>query len=268
MQICLMLGISRQGYYKGRKKNQGKKLQTEIMLQLVHFHRAKMPMLGGKKLYRLMKLDLERLESPIGRDKFFIFLSENDLLIHRKKSFTKTTNSNHRFKIHKNLIKGITPVTSDEIYVSDITYIRVGESFSYLALITDLYSRKIVGYDFSDSLNLEGSLRALKMSLKGKGKLKNLIHHSDRGLQYCSNPYTELLTSHKIEISMSEKGNPYENAVAERVNGILKGEFMLSETFKSKALAKQAVQEAIDTYNEYRPHMSINYMTPNQKYAA
>lgn len=268
MLICLMLGISRQGYYKGRKKSQGKKLQTEIMLQLVHFHRAKMPMLGGKKLYRLMKLDLERLESPIGRDKFFIFLSENDLLIHRKKSFTKTTNSNHRFKIHKNLIKGITPVTADEIYVSDITYIRVEDSFSYLALITDLYSRKIVGYDFSDSLNLEGSLRALKMSLRGKEKLKNLIHHSDRGLQYCSNPYTELLTSHTIQISMSEKGNPYENAVAERVNGILKGEFMLSETFKSKALAKQAVQEAIDTYNEHRPHMSINYMTPNQKYAA
>jgi len=263
-----MFGISRQGYYKGRKKSQNKKLQTEKMLQLVHFHRAKMPMLGGKKLYRLMKLDIDRLGSPIGRDKFFIFLSENDLLIHRKKSFTKTTNSNHRFKIHKNLIKGNIPLGVDEIYVSDITYVRVKDSFSYLALITDLYSRKIVGHDFSDSLNLEGSLRALKMSLKGKCNMEKLIHHSDRGLQYCSNVYTELLTAHKIQISMSEKGNPYENAVAERVNGILKGEFLLSETFKSKALAKQAVQEAIDTYNEYRPHMSINYMTPNQKYAA
>lgn len=215
-----------------------------------------------------MKLDIDRLGSPIGRDKFFIFLSENDLLIHRKKSFTKTTNSNHRFKIHKNLIKGNIPLGVDEIYVSDITYVRVKDSFSYLALITDLYSRKIVGHDFSDSLNLEGSLRALKMSLKGKCNMEKLIHHSDRGLQYCSNVYTELLTAHKIQISMSEKGNPYENAVAERVNGILKGEFLLSETFKSKALAKQAVQEAIDTYNEYRPHMSINYMTPNQKYAA
>jgi len=268
MQICSMLGISRQGYYKGRKKRQSKKLQTEIMIQLVHFHRTKMPMLGGKKLYRLMKLDLDRLGSAIGRDKFFIFLSENDLLIQRKKSYVKTTNSSHRFKIHKNLIKGIKPEAVDEIYVSDITYIRVEDSFSYLALITDLYSRKIVGHDFSDSLNLEGSLRALKMSLKGKGKIKKLIHHSDRGLQYCSTPYTELLTAHEIRISMSEKGNPYENAVAERVNGILKGEFMLSETFKSKALANQAVQEAIDTYNEYRPHMSLNYMTPNQKYAA
>jgi transposase InsO family protein len=268
MCICSELGISRQGYYKGRKQSQSKKLQTEIMMQLVHFHRAKMPMLGGKKLYRLMKLDLDRLGSAIGRDKFFIFLSENDLLIHRKKRYVKTTNSSHRFKIHKNLTKGIKPVGVDEIYVSDITYIRVKDSFSYLALITDLYSRKIVGHDFSDSLNLEGSLRALKMSLKGKGKIKNLIHHSDRGLQYCSTPYTELLAAHEIRISMSEKGNPYENAVAERVNGILKGEFMLSETFKSKALANQAVQEAIDTYNEYRPHMSIDYMTPNQKYAA
>jgi transposase InsO family protein len=244
-----------------------------------------MPMLGGKKLYRQLKADLNRIGSNIGRDKFFKFLKENDLLIHRKKSFVKTTNSSHLFKIHKNLIKGIIPESADEIYVSDITYIRVKDSFSYLALITDLYSRKIVGHDFSDSLNLEGSLRALKMSLKlcivycvlcivycvlckGKGKIKNLIHHSDRGLQYCSNPYTELLAAHEIQISMSEKGNPYENAVAERVNGILKGEFMLSETFKSKALTNQAVQEAIDTYNECRPHMSINYMTPNQKYAA
>lgn len=204
------------------------------MLQLVHTHRVKMPMVGGKKLYKLMKPDLDRIGSKTGRDKFFIFLRENDLLIHRKKSFTKTTNSSHRFKIHKNLIKGITPLRSDEIYVSDITYIRVEDSFNYLALITDLYSRKIVGHDFSDSLNLEGSVRALKMSLKGKEKIKNLIHHSDRGLQYCSNPYTELLTAHEIQISMSEKGNTYENAVAERVNGILKGEFMLSETLRAK----------------------------------
>jgi len=268
MRICSMFGISSQGFYKGRKKRQSNKLQTEIMLELVQSHRVKMPMLGGRKLYKLMKPDLERIGSKTGRDKFFNFLRENDLLIHRKKRFTNTTNSSHRFKIHKNLIKGIKPVAVDEIYVSDITYIRVGDSFSYLALITDLYSRKIVGHDFSDSLNLESSIRALNMSLKGKGKIKNLIHHSDRGLQYCSNPYTELLTTHEIQISMSERGNPYENAVAERVNGILKGEFLLSETFKSKELANQAVEEAIETYNEYRPHMSIDYMTPNQKYAA
>lgn len=268
MSICSILGISRQGYYKGRKKREGKKLQTEIMIQLVQSQRILMPMLGGKKLYRQLKADLNRIGSNIGRDKFFIFLNENDLLIRRKKRFVKTTNSFHRFRIYKNLIKGIKPESADEIYVSDITYIRVKDGFSYLALITDLYSRKIVGYDFSNSLNLEGSLRALKMALKGKGTIKNLIHHSDRGLQYCSNPYTELLTVNKIQISMSEKGNPYENAVAERLNGILKGEFLLSETFKSEALANQAVEEAIETYNEHRPHMSINYMTPNQKYAA
>ena len=120
----------------------------------------------------------------------------------------------------------------------------------------------------SDSLNMEGSIRALKMAMKGKGDLSGLIHHSDRGIQYCSKLYTELLTSNNIEISMSEKGNPYENAVAERVNGILKEEFMLGEGFNTKAQAYRAVKEAIETYNEDRPHMSINYMTPNQKYAA
>ena len=160
------------------------------------------------------------------------------------------------------------PKKINEVYVSDITYIIVEDSFCYLALITDLYSRKIVGNDMSESLNMEGSIRALKMAIKDKGNLKGLIHHSDRGIQYCSNVYTKLLTKKRIKISMSEKGNPYENAVAERVNGILKEEFMLGESFATKEAAYQAVREAIKTYNELRPHMSINYLTPNEKYAA
>ena len=266
--ICNIMGISRQGYYKGRKKKQEKGLQEEMIIGLVHSNRLKMPMLGGKKLYRLLIPDFERMEIKLGRDKFFSILRENGLLIHRKKRYAKTTNSLHRFWIYDNLIKDIKPSGINEIFVSDITYLRVGTSFCYLALITDLYSRKIVGYDFSNSLNLEGSLRALKMAIRGKEDLSGLIHHSDRGIQYCSNLYTELLTSKKIKISMAEKGNPYENAVAERVNGILKEEFLLCENFKTKQQAFKSVKEAIETYNNLRPHMSIDYMTPNQKYAA
>jgi len=267
-QLCEMVGISRQGYYKSKKKKGIEKLKEEMVLQLVQIHRRRMPKLGGKKLYRKICPDLERMKIKLGRDKFFKLLSKKGLLIHRKKRYAKTTNSSHRFKIYKNLIKDLEPDHRNKVWVSDITYIIVEDSFCYLALITDLYSRKIVGYDMSDSLNMEGSIRALKMAMKGKNDLLGLIHHSDRGIQYCSNLYTGLLTENKIEISMSEKGNPYENAVAERINGILKEEFLLGESFKTKEQAYRAVKEAIKTYNEDRPHMSINHMTPNQKYAA
>lgn len=266
--ICNILEISRQGYYKSLQKKHKKQLQAEMIIKLVQSQRRKMPFIGGKKLYWLLKSDLNKMNILIGRDKFFDLLAKNSLLIHRKKKYAKTTNSFHRFKVYKNLIKEIVPSKPGEIYVSDITYIRVEDSFCYLPLVTDLYSRKIVGYDLSDSLNFEGSIRALKMSIEGKGNMSGSIHHSDRGIQYCSKIYTEILTSHDMQISMSEKGNPYENAVAERVNGILKEEFLLSQTFKTKELASRAVKEAIKTYNENRPHMSIDYMTPNQKYAA
>lgn len=269
-KICRIFNISRQGYYKMRKNTGRNVLSEEMVIKLVHPHRLKMPMVGGKKLYRLISSDLKKMKLDVGRDKFFSILRSNGLLIKRKRRYAKTTNSSHRFLVYENLIKGTEPVHKNEIYVSDITYIRLNDSFMYLALTTDLYSRKIVGYDLSYSLNLEGSLRSLKMSIKGKKKkeLTGLIHHSDRGFQYCSNTYTKLLKKKKMKISMSEKGNPYENAVAERVNGILKTEFMLGETFKNTKEAHRSVKEAIETYNEYRPHMSIDYMTPNQKYAA
>lgn len=267
-QICSIVGISRQGYYKSKKRKEKKELQEEIILQLIQLYRRKMPMLGGKKLYRILSPDFRRLGIKLGRDKFFKLLERNGLLIHRIKRYSKTTNSSHRFKIYKNLIKEIDPDQRNKVWVSDITYIPVGDSFNYLALIMDLYSRRIVGYDMSESLSMEGSIRALKMAIKDKGVLRGLIHHSDRGIQYCSNVYTEILKEKGIKISMSEKGNPYENAAAERLNGILKEEFILREGFKSKDLAYKAVKEAIETYNEDRPHMSIAYMTPNQKYAA
>lgn len=267
-QICNVIGITRQGYYKSRRRKQVNLLQEDFILKQVQNIRRRLPMLGGKKLYKILEPELKKPGIEIGRDKFFEILRRNGQLIRRKKRFIKTTNSSHRFRTYDNLVKGITPTKPDQVYVSDITYIATEEGFGYLSLITDLYSRKIVGHDFSSSLNFEGSIRALKMAMRGKENLTGMIHHSDRGIQYCSNLYTEILTKAGIRISMSEKGNPYENAVAERINGILKGEFFLGPTFKTLEEAKKVIKESIESYNELRPHMSINYMTPNQKYAA
>ncbi len=266
-RICKIYGISRQGYYKSTKKGEKEKLKEIIVIELVQELRRKMPRIGSKKLYRMLKEKLTEMQINIGRDRFLNILRENGLLIQRKRQYVRTTNSTHWFRTYENLIKGKEVSRKDEVYVSDITYIRREEGFSYVALITDLYSRKIVGYDISNSLSMEGSIRALKMSIAGK-QTTGMIHHSDRGIQYCSYMYTGILKQKGIKISMSEKGNPYENAVAERVNGILKEEFGLSGTFKTSEIAKKSLEEAIKTYNELRPHMSIGYMTPNEKYAA
>jgi putative transposase len=237
-----------------------------MIVQLVQSTRRRQPRVGGCKLYRMLKPDLLNMGIKLGRDRFYDVLRAEGLLLKRKKRYHKTTNSNHRFRIYENLIDALIASRADEIWVSDITYLRVTETFIYLALITDLYSRKIIGYDISESLNIEGSMRALKQALRGKNNLEGTIHHSDRGIQYCSIGYTELLTSKKIQISMAAKGNPYENAVAERVNGILKEEFLLSETFKSNKDATKATRQAIAIYNKERIHMSIDYKTPDEKY--
>ncbi|MBK8983703.1 MAG: IS3 family transposase [Ignavibacteria bacterium] len=267
-RICEIVGISPQGYYKSRRQKQFKLIQEDIILKFVQDIRIKLPILGGKKLFKILDPEFKAMGIKLGRDKFFEILRRNGQLIHRKKRYMKTTYSSHRFTTYDNHIKDIEPTMPDEILVSDITYISTEEGFGFLALSTDLFSRKIVGHDFSNSLNLEGSIRALKMAIAGKENLSGMIHHSDRGIQYCSNLYTGILIKNQIRISMSEKGNPYENAVAERVNGILKEEFMLGQKFKTMSEAKKAIKEAIKSYNELRLHMSINYMTPNQKYAA
>lgn len=170
--------------------------------------------------------------------------------------------------MYKNLVKNLNVTRINQVFVSDITYIRTLEGFIYLSLIIDLFSRKIVGYCLSESLGIEGCLTALQMALKGVKHPENLIHHSDRGIQYCSHAYVNLLDSKKVNISMTEENHVYENAVAERVNGILKTEFLLGETLTSKKIAQQLVAEAIQTYDEERPHMSLNYQTPNEVYSA
>ena len=200
----------------------------------------------------------------IGRDKFFDFLRNYDLQVKPRKRYARTTNSMHRFYKYKNLIKEFKPTQINQLWVSDITYIKTHNGFCYLALITDAYSRKIVGYDVSNSLELAGVLAALNKAIKLLPDNHQLIHHSDRGIQYCSYAYTDLLIKKKVKISMTENGNCYENAMAERVNGILKTEFYLDHCFDNINQAKKACEQAIEIYNNQRLHMALNYKTPQQ----
>jgi transposase InsO family protein len=241
----------------------GDVLNEQIVLDLVLELRRRMPRLGGRKLYHLLQSDFVCLGFKIGRDKFFDFLQRHGLLVERKKRFTRTTHSFHRFYKYNNLLKDSDITAPNECFVADITYIRTDGGFVYLFLLTDYFSRKIVGWSLSNSLSIEGGLQALKMALKQrKGASGSLIHHSDRGVQYCSRDYVGLLTKHGSRISMTEENHCYENAVAERVNGILKDEFFLSDTFRDFNSAHKAVKEAVQTYNNLRPHWSLGLKVP------
>lgn len=268
-QVCALFGISRQAVYQQRAVKIRQEVSTHCIVQMVQEQRRWMPKLGGKKLYWKLAERIHALEGmSIGRDKFFDILRNEGLLVRRKKKYALTTNAHHRFRVYKNLIRELDIDRPNQVFVSDITYLRLREGFCYLALVTDVYSRKIVGYDVSRSLSLEGALRAMKMALSGVPASAGLIHHSDRGIQYCSDAYISLLQKHQIQISMGECGNPYENAIAERVNGILKTEFLLDGIFTDMPFVQQAVKEAIETYNTQRPHLSLNFLTPEMKYAA
>lgn len=236
----------------------------DIVLRLVQEHRRYQPRLGGKKLYKLIRPDLGQLERRIGRDKFFDILRGKGLLVARKKQFQKTTNSFHRFRKHRNHFKDKKIKAPNQAYVSDITYLKTRQKFVYLFLITDAYSRKIVGWHLSDSLAIEGAVIAAKMAIKQCPKPTGVLHHSDRGFQYCCPRYEKLLMENKMIISMTEENHCYENAMAERVNGILKDEFLLDEEMADFKTVQKAVKEAIETYNTRRPHWSLQLQIPSQ----
>lgn len=262
-QICACFDLKRDAWYK--YQNRQKKRETKVLkvLDLVKEERKDQPRVGTRKLYEALQVSFEMEQIKIGRDCLFDILREHNMLIRRKKAYCKTTNSYHRFHKYKNLIKDITITRPNQVWVSDITYIRTVKGFCYLALITDVYSRKIVGYDISDSLELAGCLRALKSALRRARPKSGLIHHSDRGIQYCSNQYVVELKKRKIEISMTEENHCYENAIAERVNGILKDEFYLDQCFFSTHHACRATKNAVEIYNSKRLHLSLGYKTPN-----
>jgi transposase InsO family protein len=260
-----MFGISRQAYYKRQKKTTKLIVERKVILDLIKPVRKRMHRLGTIKLYDKIKHDMNKNNIKLGRDKLFDFLRNEKMLVNKKKNFTKTTNSFHRFHKHKNLIKDIEVTAPEQVWVSDITYIKTELGHEYLSLITDYYSKKIVGYYLADNMRTESSLKALEMAIKSrKYPNQKLIHHSDRGFQYCSDAYIEMLTKNNVQPSMTEEYDPYENAVAERVNGILKDEFDIAEGFINHIQAVKEIKYAIETYNTFRPHFSCEMMTPQQ----
>lgn len=230
---------------------------------MVMRRRSKMPRLGTRKLYFLIKDELKEHNIKLGRDVLFNFLRAEQLLIKPRRSYIKTTNSKHWMRKYPNLIKEIALIKPEQLWVSDITYIKTAQGHEYLSLVTDAYSKKIMGYALLDNLSTSGPLTALEMALKNRKYNHKLIHHSDRGLQYCSSDYITKLNENHIQISMTENGDPYENAIAERVNGILKYEFFLIEQFHDHLQAMQTIQNAIEVYNQNRPHLSCEMFTPN-----
>lgn len=235
---------------------------------MVHRQRRYQPRLGGKKLFKLLSEDLQQMERSIGRDKFFDILRGKDLLVKRKKKFQRTTNSYHRFRKYKNCFKDKKLTAPNQAWVSDITYLRTRQKFVYLFLITDAYSRMIVGWKLSDSLAIESAMDALSMAIRQCPGTAGVIHHSDRGFQYCCPQYEKLLLENKMIISMTEENHCYENAMAERVNGILKDEFFLDEEMSDLRTAKRAVKQAIETYNTKRPHWSLGLQIPSEIHTA
>jgi putative transposase len=258
----LLLGNSRQSYYQGIKYIHKKAYEADVIIEEVLRYRKRQKRIGTRKLLEEMNGFLKAHHFQIGRDAMFNLLAERGLLItKRKRRGAITTLSKHRFRKYPNIIKDFTPNAPNQLWVSDITYIHLKEGFAYLSLITDAYSRKIVGFYLSGDLSAKGPLKALKMALKNNTDIKFLIHHSDRGVQYCCDEYVKLLQDKEIYISMTENGDPLENALAERVNGILKQE-LLEEVYPDYLTAQKEVAVACSTYNYLRPHGSIDNLKP------
>ena len=221
-----------------------------------------MPRVGVRKLLYLLLPLLEEHNIKIGRDKLYNLLRQQGLLLRYRSRKPYTTNSGHPYKKYPNLIRDLILTRTEQLWVSDITYLRLTQGFCYLSIVTDAYSRKIVGHHVHPTLASEGAILALIIAINKLKRKQPLIHHSDRGVQYCCSEYVQLLEHCKIQISMTENGDPYENAIAERVNGILKGEFGLAKPFASIDQAIEATSQAIRAYNYKRPHASCNYLTP------
>jgi transposase InsO family protein len=267
-ETCACFGLQRGAWYKYQKRNKHRNTVKAKVVELVKEERKDQPRVGTRKLLEALRPSFEAAHIKVGRDSLFDILREENMLVRRKKASCKTTNSYHHFHKYGNLVKDMEITAPNQVWVADITYIRTVKGFCYLALITDLFSRKIVGYDISDTLELTGCLGAFKRAQKAARPAAGLVHHSDRGIQYCSNQYVNELKKHKVRISMTEENHCYENAVAERVNGILKDEFYLDQCFFSTEHAKLATKSAIKLYNNKRLHLSLGYKTPNMVFEA
>ncbi len=251
-----------QNYYAARRLRKRRAIDEGFILELVKRERMLQPRLGGRKLLHLISRDLEGAGVSIGRDRFFELLAEHDMLVEPIRGSPRTTDSRHSLPILRNLLLEMELTAPNQAWVSDLTYIRTDDGFLYAALITDAYSRKIVSWHIGDSLEAEGCLVALDKAIDELPAGMFPIHHSDRGSQYCSHLYVDRLQDRKLSVSMTEVMHCYENAMAERVNGILKQEYAMGETFRTEQQAKDAFEQAVWLYNHRRPHVSLNYRFP------
>jgi transposase InsO family protein len=264
--LCKWFGISRQSYYQHEWSLSEEVFHCGLLIEEIKHIRSRHRRMGVRKLQELLRPFMREHDIKMGRDGLFDLLSHHGLLVRRRKRNVKTTYSHHWLKKYPNLIVDFTPTKPNELWVSDITYWKTGEINFYISLITDAYSRKIVGYHLSDTLHAEQTIKALNMAVSMLGKhsviSKQLIHHSDRGVQYCSYSYVNLLKKKHIDISMTQNGDPLENAIAERVNGIIKDEYLLNYQCNSITDARKLLAMSVSLYNSERPHSSIGNFTP------
>ena len=265
--LCGWFGITRQAYYANKNEQVGAVIEEEFILREVLNIRSDHPRIGTRKLYLMLQPFIAEHNIKLGRDALFELLAANNLLIRKRKNSTRTTNSHHWLRKYPNLIREYVPTKPNQLWVSDLTYWKIqNNDFVYISLITDAYSRKILGYHVAETMEAIESINALEMALgtlnKQNGQL-DLIHHSDRGVQYCSHGYVKLLQDCDVKISMTENGDPLENAMAERNNGIIKGEYLENYVTNNINEATKMLEKAVKLYNEKRPHMSISNLTPS-----
>jgi putative transposase len=262
---CRLLGFTRQAYYQDQYRYEDTSIEAELIIQEVLSIRRLHPAIGCRKLLVMLQSFMLDHQIKMGRDALFDLLAEHKLLVRKRKRNITTTWSKHWMRKYPNLVRDVVPSRVNEVWVSDITYFKIGEKHVYISFVTDAYSRKIVGYHVADTLDAVHSVRALEMAIsQSNTDLIGLIHHSDRGVQYCCTEYVKVLQDYEIAISMTENGDPLENAIAERVNGIIKEEYLNHYQIKTKKEIEQKLQQAVSLYNNDRPHLSCNMLTPNE----
>lgn len=263
--------ISRQAFYQRNQRALAYQDKVQRVVNLVQPVRMRQPRIGARKLHRMLAEKFAQAHIKVGRDGLFDILRQARMLVMPQRAYHKTTNSHHRFRRHPNLLKAgpeqVVATRPEQVWVADITYLPTAGKFVYLSLVTDAYSRKIVGHHVHESLQAEEVSEALKMALRGRCSQEALIHHSDRGIQYCSNYYQDIHRSHRLICSMTDGYDCYQNALAERVNGILKGEFLLSRALDLEQ-ARKMVSQSVQIYNEERPHTALKYKTPDAVHRA
>jgi transposase InsO family protein len=262
--LCQTLGYSRQTYYQQKKRVALEAQQEAAVLDVVRQKRSQLPRIGGRKLHYLLAPILLENSLKMGRDALFKLLKEHNLLIPKRRTYVQTTNSSLWRRQYPDLTRDFVPTAPEQLWVSDITYIKTEEGYCYLTLLTDAYSRQIVGHSIDDNMETATVAKALKQAIKQRVTNNKIIHHSDRGNQYCSAAYKAICEKANIIQSTTQDGNPYHNALAERMNRTLKEEFCLDQSLPTKQIAIQATEQAIYLYNNLRPHLSLNFKTPNQ----